>query len=75
MSYFTGNVSPRGYFISVKPVTMRENYISYTLFTGYGQLLLETTRYSAKQLNLAVEMSKDVEDEIIAAVVEKHGAA
>lgn len=75
MNYFTGRVTPRGYYISVKPVTKREGIISYVLFSGSGQLLLETNRYSDKQFARAVEMSKDVEKELVAAVTEKYKAA
>lgn len=75
MSYFTGKVSPRGYYLSVTPVTKRDGMVSFAMFTGYKQLLLETKRYSAKQFNQTVEMSEDVEATLISAVIEKNEAA
>lgn len=69
MNYFSGRTTPRGYYISVKPVTKRDGMISFVVFSGVGQLLLETKRYSEKQFNTAVEMSKGVEAELIAAVL------
>ena len=75
MSYFTGKTSPRGYYVSAKPVTKKENSVSFMLFDGVGHLLFDTARYSTKQFSRAIEMSKDFETELIAAVVEKHKAA
>jgi hypothetical protein len=75
MTLFTDNVLPRGYYISVKPVTVRTGSISFEMFTGISQLLLETARYSDKQFGKAIEMSKAIESEIIAAVIEKYKAA
>jgi len=75
MSYFTGKASPRGYYISVKPVTKKDNSVSFMLFDGVGQLVLEANRYSDKQFDRAVGLSRSVEPELIAAVLEKHAAA
>lgn len=69
MSYFSGQVSPRGYYLSVRPVTLANGMISYDLFSGCKRLILETGRYSAKQFAKAVEMAKDYEDELIANAV------
>jgi hypothetical protein len=68
-SYFSSGVTQRGYYISVTPITIRGNMTSYAMFSGRKQLLFETARYSDKQLTRAIEMAKDVEDELIAAVV------
>jgi len=75
MSYFSGQASPRGYYLSVKPVTKRDGMISYEMFAGYKKFLFETGRYSDKQFNKAVEMSRTVEAELIAAVTTEHKAA
>lgn len=75
MSYFSGQTSPRGYYISVKPVTKRNGMVSFEMFSGYKKLLLETGRYSDKQFDRAVEMSRDAEAELISAVVAEHKAA
>lgn len=72
MSYITGKTSPRGYYISVTPVTKNDDMVSFILFTGYKQLLFEANRYSDKQFECAVEMSGSIEAEMVAAVVEKY---
>lgn len=68
MSYFTGQLSPRGYYLSVRPVTLGKGTVSFDLFSGCKRLILEANRYSDKQFAKAVEMSKAFEDEIIATV-------
>ena len=66
---FSGQASSRGYYLSVRPVTLGNGTVSFNLFSGCKRLLLETNRYSAKQFARAVELSKDYEDKLIAAVV------
>ena len=51
------------------------NRLSYTMFKGRKQFLFETARFSAKQFARAVEMAKDVEEELIAVVVAENKAA
>jgi hypothetical protein len=74
-NYFSGGVTPRGYYLSVKPVKKGNNSVSFTLFSGKSRLLLETQRYTAKQFERALDMAKDYEDEMIAAVVAENQAA
>ena len=74
-NYFTNNIDRRGYYVSVTPVTKGNGTISYTLFTGRKQLLLESSRYSEKQFAKAVEMSKDFEEELVNIVVTENMAA
>lgn len=74
MSYFTGQTSPRGYYLSVRPVTLGNGMVSFDLFSGCKRLLLETNRYSDKQFTRAVEMAKDYENEVIAAVTAENAA-
>jgi hypothetical protein len=74
-SGFTGRTSPRGYYLSVRPVTLERNMISFALFSGCKRLLLETKRYSDKQFSRAVEMAKDYEEGLITAVVAESKAA
>ena len=75
MSYFTNTVLPRGFYIGVTPVTMRNKTISFTAFTGTRKLLLEVKRYSDKQFTRAIELAKDVETELVVSVAEKNKAA
>jgi hypothetical protein len=73
-NYFSSGVTQRGFYISVTPITIRGNMTSYAMFSGRKQLLFETARYSDKQLARAVEMAKDVEDDLITAVVSENQA-
>ncbi len=68
-SFMTGGTTPRGYYLSVKPVTKRDNMVSFVMFSGHRRLLLETSRFSAKQFSKAVEMAKAFEDELISVVL------
>ena len=74
-NYFSGGIIPRGHYVSVTPVTKRNNSISFTMFTGRKRLLFETARYSDKQFANAVEMATGFEDELISAVVAENKAA
>ena len=74
-NYFSGGTTPRGFYISVTPVTKSNGMISFTMFTGRKQLLFTTNRYTDKQLARAVEMAKDYEAELISVVVAENKAA
>ena len=74
-SYFTGQALLRGYYLSIRPVTLERGMVSFNLFSGCKRLLSETKRYSDKQFAKAVEIAKDYEDELIAAVVAENMAA
>ena len=69
ISCFSSDTIRRGYYIRVRPVTLNNYSIGCKLFDGYEQLLLETERYSTKQFDIAIEMSKDYVDELVAIVV------
>ena len=75
--YYTkgGGATPRGYYLSVRPVTKRDGMVSFDLFSGRRQLLFETSRFTAKQFARAVEMAKGMEDELIASVAAENKAA
>ena len=74
-SYFTGGTIPRGYYLSVRPITKRDGMVSFDLFSGSKRLLFETARYSVKQFDRAVELSRGFENELISAVVAENKAA
>ena len=57
-NYVSGGVTPRGFYVSVIPVTKRGSVISYIAFTGYNQLIMTAARFSEKQFNTAIEKSK-----------------
>ena len=68
-SFASGGTIPRGYYLSVKPVTVDTNSVSYAMYSGCRHLLLETKRFSAKQFAQAIEMAKTCEKELIERVV------
>lgn len=74
-SILFGGTTPRGYYISVRPVTKRNGMVSFDLFSGRSKLLFETSRYNAKQFAKAVEMAKGMENELIATVAAENKAA
>jgi len=74
-NYFSGGTTPRGYYLSVRPVTLRDGMKSFDLFAGCKKFLFETARYTAKQFDRAVDMSAEFEDELITAVVAENKAA
>jgi len=74
-NYFSRGVTPRGYYLSVKPVTLGESTVSYTMFSGYSHLLLETKRFSAKQFAQAIEISKEHKERLISAVIAENKVA
>lgn len=51
MNYFTSRNEQRGIYVSVSPVTRRENSVSYTAFTGIKKLIKPMARFSQKVLN------------------------
>jgi len=74
-NYFSGGITPRGYYLSVTPIKKADGMTSFTMFSGRSQLLLKTQRYSLKQFAKAVELAKDFEEELIAVVVSENKAA
>lgn len=60
-----GGINGRGFYLSITPVTKGNNMISYTLFTGYRQFIMPAKRFSQKQLELAIEKSKEYEQILI----------
>lgn len=50
MSYFTGGVNKRGYYLAVQPVKLDGGFRSITAFSGTKALVEETKRFSARKL-------------------------
>ena len=75
MNYFSGGVTPRGYYVSVTPVTKRNGSISTVVFSGYSQLIMKANRFSEKQLNIAIEQSKALLPAMIERVVQENKKA
>ena len=74
-NYFSGGVTPRGYYVQVTPVTRKDGMVSFVMFTGSAQLLMKTSRYSSKQFEQAVEMGKKAAPELINRVLEQERVA
>lgn len=74
-NYFSGGMTPRGYYLAVKPVKKGNGMVSYVLFLGRSRFLFETQRFTAKQLQRAIEVAKGYEDELIASVAAENKAA
>lgn len=75
VSYLSGQTARRGFYICGRVTTHRDGVVSYTLFSGARQLLLEVSRYSEKQFQKAVLLSEAVKQEIIDYVVRENRAA
>ena len=50
LSYFTGGVNKRGYYLAVQPVKLDGGFRSITAFSGMKALVEETKRFSARKL-------------------------
>jgi hypothetical protein len=50
LSYFTGGVNKRGYYLAVQPVKLDGGFRSITAFSGTKALVEETKRFSARKL-------------------------
>jgi len=74
-NYFSGGTTPRGYYVSVRPVTHKNGMTSVALFTGVSQLLLQANRHSDKQFESAVELGKAAAPELIQRVLNKEKTA
>ncbi|MPM92562.1 hypothetical protein SDC9_139697 [bioreactor metagenome] len=74
-NYFCGGTTQRGYYVSVTPATHKNGMVSVVLFTGIKKLLLQTSRFSDKQFEQAVELGRAAAPELIAYVLEKEKAA
>ena len=74
-NYFSGSVTSRGYYLSVKPVTRNGITVSYNLFSGISKLILETSRFSAKQFEKAVQLGREAMPELVKQVIAEEKAA
>ena len=74
-NFYNGGMIPRGYYLSITPVTKGNGSVSFTMFSGYSHLLLQTQRYTDKQFDRAVDLAGEHRESLIAKVVEKNKAA
>lgn len=64
MSYISGNIEKRGYYLSVQPIEKQGDFTKYTPSNGYRHFLLEVTRKSERSLEVAKELSRDILEKI-----------
>lgn len=74
--YMSYRQKPRGFYLSVTPV-FKENKGTYTTemfgaFRGYKQLILEVNRFSDKQYNKAVDLSKSFESLMVNRILKEN---
>ena len=70
MNYWTGRREPRGYWVSVQPLTKTRVCTSFTGFTGVKGFIKEANRFSQKALE---EASHDpYVKEVMEGFIEKH---
>jgi hypothetical protein len=48
-NYFTGNSDPRGIYLYVRPIAVRDGTVSFTLGRGRKHLLQPANRFNRKQ--------------------------
>ena len=59
-SYLSGTKNPRGYYLSVTPVLVKEHSVEYSFNDrGYKTLLLEVKRELMKQLSYLMKKNKN----------------
>jgi len=71
MGYFDYKVKKRGYYLAVTPVTISEDMLSFTAFSGVSTLLLETKRKSDKSYKEACTLADSKKQELIDHVLDK----
>lgn len=64
-SYATYRNNPRGYYLGVTPIAKGDGWESFGAFTGVGGCILECTRKSKKQAEIALVKAKEMLPTII----------
>ncbi len=75
MNYFAGLNEGRGFYLRVTPVKKERGMTSYIMFSGVRMFIHPANRFSEKQLNLAVEMSKPHKQKLIDSLKAKQKCA
>lgn len=73
INYFTYTDEPRGYYVSVTPVKRSNGFESYTMFTGYKQLVQPCSRKSKKQQEIAESKYIEIRDTLIERLAQENG--
>lgn len=56
MNFFNYKEEPRGYYAAVTPVTLEDNIISFSCFSGRKYFLLEVNRKSERSMRQAIKL-------------------
>jgi len=72
-NYFNGTSDPRGYWLAIRPVTVKDGCKSYQLMQGFKKFLVASKRKSNGSMLLAVARALEYKDEILDAVLKKEG--
>lgn len=76
-SYATYKPYPRGYYVNVTPVTIRDEgtwrSVSFTAFTGYSYIIKEVSRKSNKAEAEARAIADSRMDQFLQEVCERNG--
>ena len=71
MNYFSSTNESRGIWVSVSPVTRKENSESFTAFSGIKQHILDMARFSQKKFD-SVVIEPELEQKLIDVVCQKN---
>lgn len=72
-NYFTSTPKKRGYYLSVSPLTVSGNMVSYQGFSGTYMLLNEVKRQSKKGEEEALKLLPQFKQKLIDYICNKHG--
>ena len=72
-NYFTSTPKKRGYYLSVSPLSVSGNLVSYQGFSGTYMLLNEVKRQSKKGEADALKLLQENKQKLIDYVCNKHG--
>lgn len=72
-NYFTSTPKKRGYYLSVNPLVVTDNLVSYEGFSGTNVLLNEVKRQSKKGEEEALKLLPQFKQKLIDYICNKHG--
>jgi hypothetical protein len=72
-NYFTYQPKKRGYYVSVSPLEVNGNFVSYQGFSGTYMLLNEVKRQSKKGEEEALKLFDEKKQIVIGYICNKHG--
>ena len=72
-NWFTSQPKKRGYYVSVSPLEVNGNFVSYQGFSGTYMLLNEVKRQSKKGEEEALKLFDEKKQIVIGYICNKHG--